>query len=305
MDTRNLRPVVRARVGFLIIGAMTIGTLVSTLRAETPFPPFNNPSVQRTIEGKVIWIDLFTADVKAAAEFYTRTFGWTSEEIKIREVEYILMRNFGRPVAGLVHRRKVRGESAEGLWVAYLSVNSISKAIIASKGQGAQVLVEPGVLDGRGGHAVIADPEGSIIGILKSMSGDPPDFQPMPGDFAWSNLLSRNEDAAARFYRSVFNYDPLQVDDTDKVNQYYLASDDYARIGIGALNNDDDATPGWIHFIRVRNLEKTLNKALDAGAKTLVEPTANLFDGRVAVIADPVGAAVGLIEWTETEGANK
>lgn len=305
MNTISFRSVIRARLGFLILGILAVGSMVSTLRAEPPFPPFNTPSVQKTIEGKVIWIDLFTADVKAATKFYTETFGWTSEEIKIREVEYILMRNFGRPVAGLVHRKKVRGENAEGLWVAYLSVNSISKVIIASKGQGGRVLVEPGVLDGRGGHAVIADPEGSIIGILKSMSGDPPDFQPIPGDFAWSNLLSRNEDAAARFYSSVFNYDPIQADDPDKVNQYYLTSDDYARIGIAALIDDDDATPGWIHFIRVKNLEKTLNKALGAGAQTLVGPTANLFDGRIAVIADPVGAALGLIEWTETEGANK
>lgn len=288
-----------------MLGFLAIGYQGSTLRAETPFPPFNSPSVQRTIEGKVIWIDLFTADVKAATNFYTETFGWTSEKIKTRKVEYILMRNFGRPVAGFVHRPRVRGEDAEGLWVAYLSVESVNKTITAAKGQGARVLVEPGVLDGRGGHGVIADPEGSIVGMLKSMSGDPPDFQPVPGDFAWSNLLSRDEDAAARFYGKVFNYDPIRADDTDRVNQYYLTSDDYARIGIGALTDDEEATPGWIHFIRVKNLEKTLDKALGAGAETLVEPTANLFEGRIAVIADPVGAAVGLIEWTEKKEADK
>jgi predicted enzyme related to lactoylglutathione lyase len=215
------------------------------------------------------------------------------------------MRNHGRPVAGLVYRQRVKGENAEGLWVAYLSVESISKAIAKAKEQGGRVLVEPGVLDGRGGHAVIADPEGSIIAMLNSMSGDPPDFQPIPGDFAWSNLLTRDEDFAARFYQSVFKYDPIMADTGDQVNQYYLISDDYARVGVGSLTDDEEATPGWIHFIRVKDLDDTFEKALGAGAEALVEPTANLFDGRLAVIADPVGAAVGLIEWSKIEEANK
>ena len=46
-------------------------------------------------------------------------------------------------------------------------------------------------------------------------------------------------------------------------------------------------------------------KATDAGGSVLVPITDNLFEGRLAVIADPVGAAIGLIEWTENEEAQK
>jgi predicted enzyme related to lactoylglutathione lyase len=305
MDGNDPASTTRKLVGILMLWSLAIGFQGSILRADTTFPPFNDPSAEKTIDGKVIWADLFTADVKSATEFYTKTFGWTSEKIKIGDFKYTLMSNFGRPVAGLVHRPRVRGEDAEGLWVAFLSVESISEAIATAKGKGGRVLVEPGVMDGRGSHAIIADPEGSIIGMLKSKSGDPPDFQPIPGDLAWSNLLTRDEDSAASFYQSVFRYDPIQADDIDKVNQYYLISNGYARVGIGALVKDDDAIPGWIHFIRVENLEETLGKALDGGAETLVEPTADLFDGRLAVIADTVGATVGLIEWKKEEEVTK
>ena len=124
MDTKNRKSGTWA--GYALAGSLLLGAALPALRAESPFPPFNDPSTRNTIDGKVIWVDLFTADVKSATEFYTKTFGWTSEEIKIREVRYILMRNYGRPVAGLVNRQRVRGENAEGLWVAYLSVESIS-----------------------------------------------------------------------------------------------------------------------------------------------------------------------------------
>ena len=112
-----------------------LGVLASSLSAKPPFPPLNDPPTNTAIDGKVVWVDLFTADVTAATEFYTETFGWTSEEVKVGGIEYILMRNRGRPVAGLVYRPRVKGEDTEGLWVAYLSVKSISAAIATSSGQ--------------------------------------------------------------------------------------------------------------------------------------------------------------------------
>ena len=33
----------------------------------------------------------------------------------------------------------------------------------------------------------------------------------------------------------------------------------------------------------------------------LLEPKPDLFDGKLAVIADPTGAAVGLLEWSHDQ----
>lgn len=33
-------------------------------------------------------------------------------------------------------------------------------------------------------------------------------------------------------------------------------------------------------------------------AADLIEPKRELFDGKVAVVADPTGAAIGLLEWS-------
>ena len=37
------------------------------------------------------------------------------------------------------------------------------------------------------------------------------------------------------------------------------------------------------------------------GGQVLLEPRPDLFHGKVAVLADPTGAAVGIMEWDETQ----
>lgn len=265
--------------------------------ADSVFPPLNPKGNGKAIDGKFIWIDLFTADIKVASNFYTKTFGWTAEKFTVREVDHVLMRSRGIPVAGLVYRKRVRGEDASGLWVGYISVQSVSKALADAKREGGQSLVEPGVVTGRGAHAILADPEGSIVGLLDSTSGDPPDTQPDPGEWAWSGLLSSAPKKAAAFYREVGKYDATQQVGQEQGGQIFLVSDHYARAGITTIEDGDEASPGWVHFIRVANLANALERAQANGATVLIPSTSDTFDGKLAIIEDPVGAAVGLIEW--------
>jgi uncharacterized protein len=42
-------------------------------------------------------------------------------------------------------------------------------------------------------------------------------------------------------------------------------------------------------------------KAVTLGGRILVEPRIERHGGRVAVVADPLGAPFGLLEWPDTE----
>ncbi|NJM55130.1 MAG: hypothetical protein HC841_03700 [Verrucomicrobiae bacterium] len=55
----------------------------------------------------------------------------------------------------------------------------------------------------------------------------------------------------------------------------------------------------------MKNVKESLSIAGQSGGKTLLEPNESLMQGRVAVVADPTGAAIGLVEWSESmaEGA--
>jgi predicted enzyme related to lactoylglutathione lyase len=57
--------------------------------------------------------------------------------------------------------------------------------------------------------------------------------------------------------------------------------------------------PAWLPFVRVKNVGDSVAQAKQLGGKALIEPKPELLNGKVAVIADPTGAAIGIMEWPE------
>jgi predicted enzyme related to lactoylglutathione lyase len=152
----------------------------------------------------------------------------------------------------------------------------------------------------RGVQAVFADPEGALFGVIKSSSGDPEDFLPDPGDWIWIQLFSRNAEKAADFYKAIGEYDVLENTATNRLGDYILASDGYARATVRTIPKErEQLKPNWLPFVRVKSVVDTAAQAKQLGGKVLLEPNPDLFGGKVAVIADPTGAAIGVLEWTE------
>jgi predicted enzyme related to lactoylglutathione lyase len=63
--------------------------------------------------------------------------------------------------------------------------------------------------------------------------------------------------------------------------------------------------PNWLLFVRVKSIADSTALAEQLGGKILLTPQPDLFNGKLAVVADPSGAAVGLMEWStpaSTEG---
>jgi len=85
----------------------------------------------------------------------------------------------------------------------------------------------------------------------------------------------------------------------DKLSDYVLTSEGYARATVRTIRTaDEKVRPTWLPFVRVLHVSESVAKAKQLGGKVLIEPKAELFDGKVALIADPTGAAIGLLEWS-------
>ena len=81
-----------------------------------------------------------------------------------------------------------------------------------------------------------------------------------------------------------------------------LATEDYARASVNALPaNRPNAYPHWTNYIRVGDAVETAAKVVALGGRVLVEPRVDRQGGRVALVADPLGARFGLLEWPDTE----
>jgi predicted enzyme related to lactoylglutathione lyase len=152
----------------------------------------------------------------------------------------------------------------------------------------------------RGEQAVFADPEGAVFGVVKSSSGDPEDFLAEPGDWIWVELLSRDARKAGEFYRAVAGYEIVENDASPRSGDYIFATGGYARAATLTLPGDkQQVQPNWLLFVRVKSISECVRQTGQLGGKVLLAPSAQLLNGKLAVIADPTGAAIGVMEWSK------
>jgi predicted enzyme related to lactoylglutathione lyase len=262
-----------------------------------PLPPITTVSGSPRLPGKFVWADLVTDDVKAAVKFYSGVFGWRFNDYG----GYLIGMNDERPLCGMFQRSRPKDRVAEPRWFGYISVGSVDGAQRVVTKAGGRVLAEPKNMPKRGEQAVFADPEGAVFGVIKSSSGDLEDFLAAPGDWIWIQLLSRDARKAAEFYRGVAGYEIIENTTSNRLSDYVLASKGYARATVRTIPSarQKEVQPTWLPFVRIKNVGESVALAKQLGGKVRIEPKPELFDGKVAVISDPTGAAIGILEWQE------
>jgi uncharacterized protein len=293
----SLRPFIHLPATLTALMTLMLALVTGYAQGTKPptLPPLTTVSDNPRLPGKFVWADLVTDDVAAARKFYGALFGWSFSDYG----GYIIAKNNDRPICGMFQRPRPADQSqAKPRWFGYISVANVDKARNAVLKAGGRELAAPKKLPDRGQQAVFADAEGAIFGVVKSSSGDPEDFLADPGDWIWIQLLSRDAKQASEFYQAVGDYDIIENNATNRQSDYLLTSEGYARATVRTIRTDDArVTPNWLPFVRVSNVSESVAKARELGGKILVEPKPELLDGRVAVIADPTGAAIGILEW--------
>ena len=230
----------------------------------------------------------------AAQAFYAGVFGWTFTA----SGENALATTGGRTVAGLFHRARPKDSAGHPRWVGFFSVNDVTKAQTAVTNAGGTVVLAPRSVPAHGELAVFADHEGAMFGVLKSGSGDPEDYLPNPGEWIWMQLLSRDAVKAGEFYHNISGCEVIANPATGQAGSYLLTSGGYARAAVRTIPADNtDVRPTWLPYVRVASVAATVAQATSLGGAVLVAPKPEVLDGHMAVIADPTGAAIGILEW--------
>lgn len=300
MKIKNLDDSRTAISQWMMVSLATALIFGSGCRTDAPqpvqLPPLSTVSDSPRLPGKFVWADLVTDDVPTAQKFYSQLFGWTFRNVG----DYVIACADDRPLGGMFQRPRPMDRSAEPRWFAYISVANVERAKQAVTRSGGKVLMEPQKLPQRGEQAVFADAEGAIFGAVKSSSGDPQDFLADPGEWIWIQLLSRDGRKAAEFYRAIGGYEIVENSATNRVSDYVLTSEGFARATVRTIPAaNTHVQPTWLPFVRVKSMTESVALAKQFGGKVLVEPKPELLEGKVAVIADPTGAAIGILEWHE------
>lgn len=278
-----------------LAGAILLVVTAAAWAGDTELPPLTTVGNNPRLPGKFIWADLVTDDVPKARDFYAQLFGWQFWGVG----NYSVAMNAGQPLGGMFQKpRPANDPKAKARWFGYISVSNVNKAQRAVTKAGGRVLAPPKEFPKRGEQAVFADREGAIFGVMKSSVGDPEDVLAEPGDWIWIQLLSRDARNAAEFYRAVAGYDVVENNAANRLNDYVLVSKGFARATVRTLaTKRQDVNPTWLPYVRVKSVSDTATKAKQLGGSVLIEPKPEVFQGGVAVLADPTGAAIGILEW--------
>jgi len=129
--------------------------------------------------------------------------------------------------------------------------------------------------------------------------------QYMAGVPCWVDTLTPDVPSAIRFYEAVFGWEfagpgPMP----DPSGGYYVARRRGRDVaGVGSSPPGAQLPPAWNTYVSVSSAEETVQRAASAGATILFPPFDALPAGRGAVIADPTGAAIGVWEPRDRQGA--
>ncbi len=183
----------------------------------------------------------------------------------------------------------------------YIAARDVDVATKVAVERGAKVLFEPHTFPDRGREAVIADPQGAVFAVLASSTGDPPDVLAAPGEWIWSSLITSDPKADATFYQALFNYEVFELPADPGAQHLMLATENYSRASANSLPPGPDVHPHWLNYLRVEDAVKAAAKVVALGGRVLLAPRVDRHGGMVAIVADPLGAPFGLLEWKDTD----
>lgn len=116
----------------------------------------------------------------------------------------------------------------------------------------------------------------------------------MHGAFVWNELATTDPAAAMAFYAATLGWTFEEFPLPD--GPYWVARSGGRVVGgLGGMETGavPGATPYWFSFVEVDDVDARLAKAVAAGATVLRPPEDVPGVGRVAVLRDPTGAAIG------------
>ncbi len=258
------------------------------------------PEVAERTPGRFVWYDLITDDIPAASAFYGSLFGWEFEEVPEHPGEFLLIRHGGVAIGGLVYHERSHPDSAESRWIGSLSVTNVDSAVAVVRAQGGTVYAGPKNIPLRGRVAVVSDPQGAILALVRTPDGDPAEREPGIDDWLWQELWTTDDQSALDFYREMAGYDHETL--ALPVGAYHvLKYDGRAYAGLAQLPWDS-VPPTWLPYIRVEDPQAIADRVAGLGGRVILSPD-QIQSREAAVIEDPTGGALAIQRWVPQDQA--
>lgn len=289
-----MKKLIRWRLLPLLALSLVIGACSATATGPTAGLSLSN----EPLLGKFVWHDLVTDDPGKARRFYGALLGWKFQQITHPlGGDYTLISLDGHYVGGMVSL-KDPVDADYSRWLPYLSVADVDSAVRFTESAGGAAVVAPLELGNVGRAAAVTDPQGAVVGLLRSRVGDPDDSAPpAAGRVVWDELLAADGATAARFYGSLAG---LEVSAITRRGGEYTLLRAQGRDRAGVMERPDPrVTPLWLTYFGVDDVAAAARRVTELGGEVLLAPSPDLREGHLAVVTDPGGAILALQQWPE------
>lgn len=240
--------------------------------------------------GTFSWVDLTTSDAAGAKDFYGGLLGWEFEDNEISGDGgvYTMCKLGGDEVAAIAPAT----DQFPPHWNSYVTVESADDA--AAKGQelGGSAAAEPFDVMEAGRMAVLMDPTGAALCVWEPRDAIGAARVNDPGALTWNELHTPDPAKALEFYSGLFGWNQEEID-TQGGPSYTMIKVGERRNG-GVMDAQEGEPPNWLPYFTVESRDATAEQAKQLGAQELYRM--DMEQGRIAIFADPQGAAVGVFE---------
>jgi predicted enzyme related to lactoylglutathione lyase len=239
-------------------------------------------------------VDLYTADPDRAQAFYCALFGWTAAAPAADFGGYVNFSKDGVLVAGCAPSDPAAG--IPSVWSVYLATDDAEKTVATATAAGATVVAPAMQVGPLGSMAVLTDVGQASIGAWQPGTHKGFGVLAEPGAPSWFELHTRDYDAAVRFYQEVFGWDTSVMSDAPDFRYTTLGDGRDAMAGIMDSSNflPEGVPAHWSVYFGSEDTDASLARLVELGG-TVLEPAQDSPYGRLALVADPMGASFRIV----------
>ena len=183
-------------------------------------------------------------------------------------------------------------------WNLYVTVSNADQAAEKAKSLGATVLDAPFDVMQQGRMAIIRDPTGAVLQLWEPRAHIGVKIRNEPGTLTWSELTTRDPQAAETFYTQMFGWTAKHSAPAAVMEYTEFSVNGQPGVGMMAMpeNMPPQVPSYWMPYFQVADLDASLGKATSLNANVMVGPNAIPDGARFAILQDPQKAVFALYQ---------
>ena len=246
--------------------------------------------------GTFCYLESGSASPPRTRRFYADLLEWGTDVSAFPDGgSYTRFLAAGRPVAGVFSVGPEDRARLPTQWWPFVTVESAEATLERAVALGASPMGDIVNVPGEFSAAEFYDPAGAICGLWQPGSHTGAQVVGEVGALSWTDLSTPDPEAAADFYEALFGWAHQSV--ATSAGSYGRFTLDGMAVG-GLARSDPAADPWWRPHVAVEELDAALASASELGGDADAEEDPVEALGRRAVVRDPNGIRLMLIEST-------